>query len=337
MALSGHVEQENHGTSGDECCHNAPVLSSRGLVLLNPTAGNGRAGRLAERLAALVSSDVEVVVPHSADHGSELAREAARSGLRVVAAGGDGTVQAVLNGMMAAGTPGEMGIVPIGSGNDLARSLSLPRGLRRAIDVALRAPAHPIDAGLARAGGVSRWFGSAAGVGFDAQVATAMAGRRGQLQRGRIGYLATTLAELRRSRNHRVRLRTERDDGISTEEELTILLAAVANGAYYGGGMRIAPEASVTDGWLDLITVADVSRLTALRQLPNIYRGTHLRHPAVSAVRVRAVEIEALDGQPLALHLDGEPWQAAPVRLELHPGALAVARPETAGSASLRR
>ena len=336
MALSGHPGQGNHGTSGGECCHNAPVLSSQGLVLLNPTAGNGRAGRMAERLAALVSGDVEVVVPHSADHGSELALEAARSGLRVVAAGGDGTVQAVLNGLLAAGTPGEIGIVPIGSGNDLARSLGLPRALGRAVDVALRAPAAPIDVGLARAGDSSRWFGSAAGVGFDAQVATAMAGRRGRLQRGPIGYLTTTLVELRRSRNHRVRLRLEREDGTSGETELTILLAAVANGAYYGGGMRIAPDATVTDGWFDLITVADVSRLTALRQLPNLYRGTHLRHPAVAAARVRSVEIEALDGQPLALHLDGEPWRAAPVRLELHPGALAVARPTPRRSASLQ-
>ena len=117
---------------------------------------------------------------------------------------------------------------------------------------------------------------------------------------------------------------------------MAILLAVIANGAYYGGGMRIAPDATVSDGLLDLITIADVSRMTALRQLPNLYRGTHLAHPAVSARRLTAIEIEPLDDEPLPLHLDGEPWQRTPVRIELHAAAVAVAGRWPVGSASLR-
>lgn len=297
------------------------------LILLNPIAANGRAARLAHRIAAVSGDAAVLVVAASAEHVSELARDAAAEGYaRVVAAGGDGTVQAVLNGLMATQEPrAALGIVPIGSGNDLARSLALPRSPAGALEIALHGAVSLIDLGRAHANGQSRWFGSAAGVGFDAQVATAMAGKRGALQRGKLGYLAATLAELRRTQNHRVRL-TVQHDGKSRTEERTVLLAVVANGAFYGGGMRIAPDATVTDGQLDLITIADVSRLTALRQLPNLYRGTHLRHPAVAATRVTAVEIEPLTGAPLALHLDGEPWQQGPVRIELHPAVVAVAR-----------
>lgn len=310
--------------------------TANALILLNPVAAGGRASRRAHRIAELGGESAVLVVGASADHVSELAGEALSEGYaRVIAAGGDGTVQAVINGLMAAGEARpQLGIVPIGSGNDLARSMGLPRSLRAAVELALHGPCAPIDLALAHADGASRWFGSAAGVGFDAQVATAMAGRRGRWQRGRIGYLATTLAELRRTRNHRVRISaTHGDDGWS--EELTILLAVVANGAYYGGGMRIAPDATVSDGLLDLITIADISRLTALRQLPNLYRGTHLRHPAVSARRLTAIEIEPLDGDSLPLHLDGEPWQRASVRIEMHPSAIEVAGPPPAASASL--
>ena len=307
------------------------------LILLNPIAGAGRASRLVHHIATLSGESAVLVVGASADHVSELARDAVSEGYsRVIAAGGDGTVQAVLNGLMASDEPRpRLGIVPVGSGNDLARSLGLPRSLSGAVDLAMHGPCAPVDLGLAHAEGAARWFGSAAGVGFDAQVAAAMAGKRRTWQRGRIGYLATTLAELRRTRNHRVRL-TAQDGEAASTEELTILLAVVANGAYYGGGMRIAPDATVSDGLLDLITLADVSRMTALRQLPNLYRGTHLRHPAVSARHLTAIEIEPLDGEPLPLHLDGEPWQRTPVRIELHPQAIAVASPGSAGSASLR-
>jgi diacylglycerol kinase (ATP) len=318
--------------------HNAPVPAPPVLILLNPVAANGRAARAAHRVAALAGDDAILVIGHSADHLTELAASAGDEGYRrVIAAGGDGTVQAIVNGLMRAdASRAELGIVPVGSGNDLARSLGLPRSLPLAVRVALDAAASPMDLGRAHANGAARWFGSAAGVGFDAQVATAMALRRRAWQRGRTGYLATTLVELRRTRNHHVRLTTHGDDGSVNARELTLLFAVVANGAFYGGGMRIAPDATVHDGRLDLIEVADISRRTALRQLPNLYRGTHLRHPAVSASRVTAVQIEPLEERPLPLHLDGEPWQAAPVRFELHPAALRVAHGGHHESASLR-
>ena len=175
-----------------------------------------------------------------------------------------------------------------------------------------------IDVALATNGeGQRRWFASAGGIGFDAQVAAAMATRRGW-QTGRAGYLLTTLAELRRFDNRQLRIVL---DGEPLERR--VLFVAIANGAYYGGGMRIAPDAALDDGWLDVCIVGDISRLTAIRELPNLYRGTHVRNPAVSVHRARHVEISG-EGTT-HVHLDGEPFGTLPLRVEVRPGSLEVA------------
>jgi diacylglycerol kinase (ATP) len=239
----------------------------------------------------------------------------------VVAVGGDGTVQAVINGLLRAGRDAELGVLPIGTGNDLARSLGLPPVAEAAWQVAIGPSTRRIDVGHARNGdGRRRWFASAGGIGFDAQVAAAMATRRGW-QAGRAGYLLTTLAELRRFENRRITMTL---DGVPAEHQ--VLLVAIANGAYYGGGMRIAPDALPDDGLLDLCVVGDISRLTAIRQLPNLYRGTHVRHRAVSMhVAARTVLIE---GDALTrVHLDGEPFGGLPLEVTLEPAALSVAVP----------
>lgn len=291
------------------------------FVILNPAADAGRAGRLAAWLREAVASvpGARLALTDAAGHAERLAANAADAGHdRIVAVGGDGTVQEVVNGIAGRGRRPAIGIVPVGSGNDLARSLGLPRGRREALAVATGAGTRALDLGLATdAAGRERWFASAGGVGFDAQVAAAVAGRRGW-QRGRAGYLLTTLAELRRFENRSVRLVI---DGTATDER--VLLVAIANGAFYGGGMRIAPDATVDDGALDLCIVGDVSRGTALAQLANLYRGTHVGHPQVRMARGRVIGIE---GDPATrVHLDGEPFGTLPLRVELHPGRLAVA------------
>ena len=146
-----------------------------------------------------------------------------------------------------------------------------------------------------------------------------MIDRRGW-QAGRAGYLLTTLSELRRYSNQRITLAI---DGVPSAHD--VLLVAIANGAYYGGGMRIAPEARPDDGLLDVCVVADISRLTAIRQLPNLYRGTHVHHPQVSMRTGRSVEV---DGEATTrVHLDGEPFGTLPLHVSLAPAALEVAVP----------
>lgn len=250
-----------------------------------------------------------------------VAGTAARGGHdRVIAIGGDGTVQEVINGLIDGGTPPSLGVVPLGSGNDLARSLGLPRDEAEAWRLAVGNHTVALDAARARNGeGTERWFASAGGIGFDAQVAAAMVSR-GRWQLGRLGYLMTTLAELRRFSNRRVELRI---DGRPTTHDA--LLVAIANGAFYGGGMRIAPSARPDDGILDVCVVGDISRLTAIRQLPNLYRGTHVDHPQVSMHAGRAIEVDGDRGT--RIHLDGEPFGSLPLRVSIVPAALEVAAP----------
>lgn len=301
-------------------------MSHRPLIVLNPTAGNGRAASLApwitERLA--LRPDAELRVTSRRGEATELAAGAGTAGFsRVVAVGGDGTIQEVVNGLLATGDPAELGIVPIGSGNDLARSLRLPFDAAEAWTAALGHATRPIDVARATNGaGEGRWFSSAGGIGFDAQVAAAMVDRRGW-QSGRIGYLLTTLSQLRRFDNRSIRLTI---DGEVLARR--VLLVAVANGEYYGGGMRIAPGAKADDGRLDICVVGDISRLTALQQLANLYRGTHVRHPAVS---MHACSVLAIEGDAATrIHLDGEPFGTLPLRVELAQGALRVAVPADA-------
>ena len=280
-------------------------MSLAPLVIVNPTAGGGRALRsvdwLRERLGA--RPDVRIEITRRPGDAETIAADAVRHGHdRVIAVGGDGTVQEVVNGLLAAGEPAAMGIVPLGSGNDLARSLGLPIELASAWKIAIghATPDHRRGARPGWQTAPKRWFASAGGIGFDAQVAAAMADRSGW-QAGRAGYLLTTLAELRRFENRRIRLTI---DGAT--ETADVLFVAIANGAYYGGGMRIAPDASVDDGRLDVCVVGDISRLTVLRQLPNLYRGTHVNHPAVTMRSGTIVEADG-DGDT-RVHLDGEPF-----------------------------
>ena len=294
------------------------------LIIVNPVAGGGRASRLVpwlrERLEARPEADLRVTrCPGEAE---QHAAGAALEGYdRVVAVGGDGTVQEVVNGLRATRDAMELGIVPVGTGNDLARSLGLPSEAGEAWKVAIGRATRPIDAAQARNGaGEERWFASAGGIGFDAQVAVSMAERRGW-RSGRAGYLLTTLVELRRFANRAVRVTL---DGETVTRD--VLFIALANGAYYGGGMRIAPGAVPDDGHLDVCVVGDISRLTALRELPNLYRGTHMRNPAVSMHTARQIDIEG--DAATRVHLDGEPFGSLPLSVTIQPAALEVAAPE---------
>ena len=269
-------------------------------------------------------------------HAERLAAAAADLGHdRVVAVGGDGTMQEVLNGLMAGGTGAgsdlpALGIVPGGSGNDLARSLGLPAAPLDALTVALGDATRPLDLGRAMHDGQVRYFAAAGGTGFDAQVAFTMAGRRRGWQRGRAGYFLSTLNELRRFRNRELRLSLV-GNAEPRMVEGRFLFVAFANGPYYGGGMQICPDASLDDGLLDLCLVGDISRLAALRELPGIYRAAHVDHPLVELARVRELGIEGQDGT--LVHLDGEPFGELPVQVSVAAGAVRVAVP--AGSASV--
>ena len=298
-------------------------MPSAPLVIVNPVAGGGRAGRRLEWLRHRLAGNegARLVVTSRAGEAETIAAESDSGGHdRVVAVGGDGTVQEVVNGLMAGGSRAALGIVPLGSGNDLARSLGLPRDLGRSVDAALGDAETWIDLLHATNGdGRARWFASAGGVGFDAQVAEAMSRHRTR-NPGRAGYLVTTFRELRRFENRRLGITL---DGRRSERD--VLFLAVANGPYYGGGMHVAPGASLDDGRFDLCIVGDISRLTAVRQLANLYRGTHIRHPQVDVARGAHLVVDS--AVATRIHLDGEPFGSLPLEVRAHGGRMRVAHP----------
>jgi YegS/Rv2252/BmrU family lipid kinase len=294
----------------------------RVLLVHNPTAGGGRAGRLVPQVVARLAGDGVEVDQHqtrSLEDARLAACQAAGSVDAVVAVGGDGTVGACAAGLADAGPPGGpggragLGVIPAGGGNDAARSLGLPAGDPLAAAGLLPTLGRrPAD--LATVAG--RDYLNVAGAGFDSEV-NRIANQRLRWAGNRPRYVGAVLAELVVGRTAELRLSL---DGQTTE--LRGWLVAVANGPSYGGGMRVAPGASLADGLLDVVVVGDASKLEFLRTFPKIFTGRHVEHPAVAVHRATRVELDA--DRPLAVYADGEPAGTLPAAFEVRPAAITV-------------
>ena len=284
-------------------------------IIINPVSGGGtpssakaRADLAVATLAAKGARGTVHLTEHRG-HAQVLASAAVSRGeQRVIAWGGDGTVNEVASALV--GTDTVLGVVPAGSGNGLARELRLPTSPDAALAHALSAPVRLIDAGTL--GG--RWFFSIAGVGFDAHVAAAFDRAGGR--RGLAGYIRITARELLRYECSQYR--------IDAAPPLRALLVTFANTTQFGNGARIAPSARIDDGLLDLVTFEERSRFLTLWGLPSLFTGHAERVPGVSIRKVTASVVES--STPMLFHVDGEPVQGG-TRLEarIHAGVLNVA------------
>lgn len=283
--------------------------------LVNPAAGRGAGKARLDRLRILASAaGAGLVVSKRAADLAEQARRAAADGVeRLVVAGGDGTMHYAAQGL--AGTACALGVVPLGSGNDLAATLGVPRDLDAAVARALSGPVRRID--MLRAGGVLAV--AYAGVGFDSEV-TRVANQVRRLR----GPLIYPYAVLRTLASFKPPAITVRYDGGLFEGKAMFVVAA--NLPRFGGGMRIAPDADVADGRLDLVIVREIPKTTLLRVFPKVYAGRHLGHPAVTLARTARVEI-GIDRE-MTMYGGGEPLlpitPGRPTLVEVVPGALAV-------------
>jgi diacylglycerol kinase (ATP) len=284
--------------------------------LLNPAAGRWGAAARLDRLRVLASAaGAGLVVSKSGADIAVQARRAVEDGVaRLVVAGGDGTMHQAAQGL--AGSPCALGVVPLGTGNDLAGTLGIPHDLEAAAARALAGGVRQLD--LVRVG-ETVCIGYA-GVGFDS-VVTRFANEEVKRLRGPLVYVYAVLHTLATFKPPAMRV--VHDAGTF---EGRAMFAVVANLPRFGGGMRIAPAALPDDGWLDLVIVRELSRLRLLAVFPKVYRGTHVNHPAIQIVRTRKVEI-TLDremtlyggGEPVATHASGRPFA-----VEVMPGALRV-------------
>jgi len=293
----------------------------RTFLVVNPQSAGGATGRRWPEIRAEVLRAVGDGAEHAFTerpmHAAALTAEALKSGFRrIVAVGGDGTLNEVVNGIIGEdGRPlATLGVILTGRGRDGARTLGVPRDPVRAVErLAERAPSAPRDLGLVRWPGGRRFFVTVAGAGFDAVVAARALTLPGP---GTVPYLRAVVSSLRDHRPWPLQLRV---DG-APDRSLAATAVMLANGPTCGGGMRIAPGADAADGLLDLVVLGGLSRAALLRWLPTVYWGGHLRHPRITVERVRAVTV--VSDRPLPLQLDGEPCGAAPVEVTVAPGAL---------------
>ncbi len=291
-------------------------------IIVNPSAGRGRARRLLPRLEAVLekgSLDVDLRLSASPAEPPALAREAMARGRAVVACGGDGLV-GELAAVVAEGD-GVMGIIPAGAGNDFARHLGLdPRRPLEALAVLELGLEGEVDMGRVN----GRLFCCVAGTGFDAE-ANRWANTVERLS-GTPLYVAAVLRTLASYRPQPFRIAA---DGAVRQVEAW--LVAVANAPSYGGGMLVAPTARVDDGMLDVAVIGALPRSQFLRTFPKVFKGTHVEHPAVEVFSARRVEI-ASDGGELALEVyaDGERVGPLPVEIEAVPRALRLIVPRGA-------
>ena len=255
-------------------------------------------------------------------HLAELACEAARAGIgRLVVVGGDGTVHEVADGLLEAGLGGdvELGLLPLGTGKDVARSLRIPRRLDTAIDVVRNGRARTIDVGKATYADGTAYFVNFAGAGISGAIAD-RANRTTKALGGRLSFLWATVAVFSRWTPSEMTIEI---DGRAQRRRLHEALAM--NGDYTAGGMWIAPEAGADDGLLDVVLIGDFTKAEFVATFPKIYRGRHVSHPKVEIVRARELRVSA--PSPLPVVLDGEQPGTTPVTFEIVPRALRVLVP----------
>lgn len=286
-------------------------MTSTVHLVANPAARAGRAGEeiagVSARLGAL-GADVTEVIGADADETAALIEEAVAGGAeRVVVLGGDGLVHLAVQSI--AQSPTVLGLIPSGTGNDFAGALGLSAEPTVAVEAALGEPAQ-ID--LMRIG--NRWGASVATAGFS--VAVNERANRMRFPRGGSRYTIATLLQLPRMAATGYQLAIDDD-----EQNVVASLVTIANTSDFGGGMRISPEASPSDGLLDVTVVGQVGRVELLTWFRKVFDGSHLDHPKVSTFRGRAVTVTA----NADIWADGEPVAPAPVTIEAVPGALLLA------------
>lgn len=307
-------------------------MSDQLRVILNPWSGSGAGERLLPRLQSALEGrglPFRLECTERPGHAQELATRAGDEGAAVVlAAGGDGTIHEVANGLMASGGEPRLAVLPLGTGNDFHRMVGTDRSIDAALDLVQRGFPHGFEVGRVRWDGGEQFFINAVGVGVDTEVL--LSRDRFRRLKGLAQYVAAVLSAVTRYRPIEVEVVL---DGGERFVDRT-MLAAVCVGPSAGGGFRLSPDARPDDGLLDLLFVDALSLPQVVRYLPKVIRGTHKNIPVVRMRTLRHLEIRSTDGEPFLFELDGELMPEATPALEIDviPSALSVLRPVPAPS-----
>jgi YegS/Rv2252/BmrU family lipid kinase len=313
-------------------------MSTLPLVIVNPASAGGATGRAWPRVASEMRSHFGAFAVAFTERGggaADIAEREARGGRGfIIACGGDGTISEVANGILRAGAGAELGVLPSGTGGDFRRTLGVPARAADAARHLREGGTRPVDAGRVTFANVrgeeeSRFFVNVASFGMGGDVIRRVKSREG-LPAGAAwllgGKAAFAAAALRAALTfEKPAVRVSLDGG--PQSRMTVANFCVANARYFGGGMKIAPDALVDDGLFDVVAVGDVSALKVLANSYRLYLGTHLGMSEVNHARARRVSARAATGEEVKLEVDGELVGRLPAEFEVLPQALRVRCP----------
>ena len=301
------------------------------LLIVNPSSGGGATGRTASALRDTVArslGDVEMVLTERAGHGIELAREGALAGHPlIVSVGGDGTIHEVVNGILASKREVELGVIGQGTGGDFRKSLGLEHRLDRYIDSIASGRRRTIDVGRFHGGGkTEHHFVNILSVGMGGLVDRYVADANRALG-GKAAYFGASLRALVNARLGNVRVTLTSRDGREETHHIRSFMIAICNGQYFGGGMKVAPMASIDDATFELVALGATSKLGFALTSNSIYSGRHIGQSGTVHLRGAKMKLELLNtdaSEQFLLDVDGEPMGSLPLEITCVPNAIVV-------------
>lgn len=297
----------------------------RTRVILNPLAGGGDASRarLREAVDRLTGAEVRETV--ATGEARTLAAQAVAEGFeRVVSAGGDGTLNEVLQGLAPRFDRVELGLVPVGTGNDLARTLGIPDDPVEALEILEAGAVRRLDVARFAGAAGERWFLNVSAGGFSGEVDEHLEPEV-KATWGPLSYVRTAFDALADLEPYATEVTVEPGSDRAESIRLSTVNLVVANGRYVAGGLQVAPEALPDDGLLDLVAIrsAPVGRLSLMAA--RMLVGQHLEHELV--VHRRAASFSVASAPPMTFNTDGEPAGPGPARFEVVPRAVRFVAP----------
>jgi YegS/Rv2252/BmrU family lipid kinase len=289
----------------------------RAYAIVNPAARGGRGLRAWNLIAPILREagwEITEAGTRHRGHAADLARDAPAD--VVLAVGGDGTVHEVANGLLAAKRRSTLAVVPVGTANDFARALGMPRDPLLIAAALITAQNRAVDVGQVN----GRYFVTIAGAGFDGEVARTVNAWPKWFD-GHVMYVLGILKTLVTYRPTETEILI---DGKAAHERLFLL--AIGNTAWNAGGMQLVPAARMDDGLLHAVVAGPLGRLETLGVLPRVFSGTHVHHPKLWQASGR--EVRVTGARPLVVQADGEIVGTLPAIFTVHPRALSVLAPK---------
>lgn len=284
------------------------------VFIINPEAGKGKGKKLIPIIHEIIKEkniDYQIKETSKKGDATVLAREAIKENAKkVIAVGGDGTINEVINGLITCNI--DFGIIPAGSGNDVAKLLKLPKKTEDALELAIDGKSKMIDLGRV----YNRYFINIASIGLDAEIA-AWTKVSKKVFSGKWAYIASILRNICTYRSIPLEIII---DGKEIKKD--ILLSAVGNGKYYGGGLKILPKASMDDGYFDICIVSNIPKWKLFFVFPSLFKGNHGKYNFVEFTRAKKVEIKTKEN--VKINLDGEIEEGNNFEFEIVPKALNI-------------